>query len=104
MPGVESGLVRQRVRSIERCPDLARHAGYDSAVGIDRGSDPGIGVSQQPASILDCPHASLLEVLCVGAAVTIPSVVGNVHENLRAVGGGLPDLIRKDGLVTDEYT
>ena len=40
--------------------------------------------------------------LGVGAAVTIPAVIGNVHKNLRALLHGLADLIWKDGFVANE--
>ncbi len=40
--------------------------------------------------------------LGVGAAVAIPSIIGNIHKDLCAVGGKLPDFIGEDGFVADK--
>ena len=58
---------------------------------------------RQPAIIFDGAHAGLIQVLRVGAAVAIPSVVGNVHQELRALIGELADFIGKYRFVADEH-
>src|SRR5580704_5680701 len=42
--------------------------------------------------------------LRVGAAVTVPAVIGDVHKNLRALIGKLAHFAGKNGFVTDEDT
>ena len=69
---------------------------------MERG-DTGIGIAEQPASGFDGTHASLVDVLGVGAAVAVPGVVGDVDQNLGAVGGKLADFIRENGFVANKY-
>ena len=75
----------------------------DSPVGINRRRDAGVGVAQQPAVVFDRAHAGLFQVLGVSPAVSVPAVVGDIHKDLRAVGGQLPDLIGKDRFIADEH-
>ena len=103
MTGVEGGYVRQGIRGGQGGAYLARHAGDDAAIGIDGSGDTGIGIAEQPASGFDGTHASLGDVLGVGAAVAVPGVVGEVDQNLGAAGGKLADFIREDGFVADKY-
>ena len=86
----------------QRSPLFARNARDHAAPGIDRGGDAGIGFAQQPAIVFDGPHARLIQVLREGAAISIPSVIGNIHQKLRALISELPDLIGKDRLIADE--
>ena len=104
MTGVESSCAGERVRSPQNGARLTGRAGHDSPAGVDRGSYAGIGIKQQPAIVFDGAHAGLLEMLCVGSAVAIPAVVGNVHQRLRPIVGKLSDLVWEDGFVTDERT
>jgi len=100
--GVERGYVGDGVWGIESGPDLARDAGNNSPVRIDGGGHSGVGVAQQPAVIFDSAHAGLFQVLGVGPAVTIPTIIRDVHENFGAIGGQLPDFVGKDRLIADE--
>ena len=57
---------------------------------------------KQPAIVFDRSHARLVQMLRVRAAVAIPAVVGDVHENLRAIVRELTHFIGKYRLVADE--
>src|SRR5450755_4028337 len=103
MGSVEGGYVGQGVGRPQDGADFARDGGHDSSVRVDGGGDAGVGVAQQPAFIFDGPHAGLLQVLGVGAAVAVPAVIGNIDEDLRAVGGELADFVGKNGFVADEH-
>ncbi len=61
-----------------------------------------VGVAQQPAAVLDGPHARHVEVLPGGAGVAVPAVVADVDEHLRAQLRKLAHLIGEDGFVADE--
>ena len=43
-----------------------------------------------------------IQVLPRSAGVSIPAIIGDIHEDLRAVARELPNLISKDRLVADE--
>ena len=99
---IKSQLAGKCIRSLQCGSHLARHLRHDPAIGIDGSRHPRIGVAQQPAIILHCPHAGLLQMLRLGAAVAIPAVVRDVHENLRSIGHELANLIRENRLVANE--
>src|SRR5579862_2244347 len=102
MPRVERGYRSERVGCDQSRLLLTRNASDDSSPGIDGGRDPGVGGAEQPAVVFDGAHAGLVQVLRVGATVAVPSVIGNVDEDLRALIGELADFVGEDGFVTDE--
>src|SRR4029077_15605364 len=83
-------------------PNLARDGGYNSPVGINRGSDAGIRIAQQPAAILHRAHARLFQMLRVRSAISVPAIVGDIHKDLRPIRRQPPDLIRKYRFIADE--
>ena len=74
---------------------MARKARNDSAIRIDGGGEAGVGIAQQPAIVFDGTHAGLVQVLGPCAGVAVPAVVGNIDEDLGAVGGKLTDFSGK---------
>src|SRR5580704_5332263 len=100
---VERGVLFQRVAALQRRALVAWNLVHDAAVRIDDSGDAAVGVAQQPTVIFDGAHASHVEVLPRCTALAIPSVVGDVHEKLSAIGGQVADLIGKDRFVADEY-
>src|SRR5437868_3884269 len=52
--------------------------------------------------IFDGAHTNHIQVLPGGARVTVPAIVGDVDQDIRAFPGETADLVAEDGLVTDE--
>src|SRR5262249_37140346 len=99
---VERGSRFEAVRSPEHSARLAWCGGDNLAQRTDRSSDARVGGSEQPASILDCPHARHVQVLSRSARLAEPAVVGDIHEQLGSVSHKSQYLIRKDRFVADE--
>src|SRR6185437_15688804 len=76
---------------------------FDSSIGVDCRSHPGISSAQQPACILHRTHPCLLQMLRVRATIAVPTVIRDVHKNLRTIFCELTYFVRKDGFVTDKY-
>ncbi len=81
---------------------MARNALAHAAVGIDGRRDAVVGVAQQPAAILDGPHARHIQVLPRRARVAVPSIVADVHQHFGAEPRKLPHFVGKHRLVADE--
>ena len=81
---------------------VARCCGRDSAVGIDGRCDSGVGGAKDPAVIFDGAHAHHVQVLPGSAGVAVPSVVGDVDEDVGPCLSEVADLVAEDGLVADE--
>src|SRR4029077_19898514 len=78
---------------------LARNSCDDSSPGIDGGCDTGVGRAQKPTVIFDSAPARLVEMLRVGTAVAVPTIIGNVHEDLRTLIGKLAHFIGKNRFI-----
>ena len=102
VPRVERGYRSECIGRDQRAAFFPRQPRHGPPIRIDRSRHAGISRTQNPAVILDRPHASLIEMLCVGAAVAIPAVIRYIHKNLCAVIRKLPHFIWKHRLVADE--
>ena len=102
MARVEGGYRSEGIRGEQCRPLFAWQSSYDSSVGIDGRCHPGICRAEQPAIVLDSTHASLIQMLGVSATVAIPSIVRQVHEQLRTLIGKLAHFAREYRLVTDK--
>src|SRR5665213_2317306 len=81
---------------------MAGSGGCHSAIGIDDGSDAGVGGAKDPAVVFDGAHADHVEVLPGSAGVAVPAIVGDVDEDVCALQNKETHLVRKGGLVADE--
>src|ERR1700686_5441659 len=102
MARVEGGCIVEAVDSLQYGSDFARGALQDPARWINRSCDACVRGAQKPSCIFYCAHSCLLQMLRVGAAIAIPAVVRDVHENLRAIFRKLPNFIRKYKFIADE--
>src|SRR5262249_53235494 len=103
VPRIESSNGSEGIWGYQSRALLARNAGHNSSHGIDRGGHPGVCRAQKPAVVFNGTHAGLVQVLGVGTAVTVPSVIGDVDQNLRTLIGALPHFVRKNRFVADKY-
>src|SRR5580698_10346676 len=83
---------------------MARNALTHSAVWINRGSDPIIGVAQNPAAVLDSPHPGHIQVLPGRAGIAVPAIVADIHQHFSAIARKLANLVAKDRFIADEDT
>ena len=104
MPRVKAGTRTKRVRRRQRGADLARGCRHDPSVRIDGCRHPRIRRRQQPPVILDRPHLRLLQVLLPGAAVAVPAVIRDIHQNLCALQRSLPHFVGKDRFIADKHS
>src|SRR5579864_2205625 len=104
MAGIESSNESTSIGCDQCRPLLAWNPRNHASPRVDGGGDSSVGGTEQPAVIFDGAHARLIQVLRVGAAVTVPSVVGNIYEHLRSLVGELADLVGENGFVADEQT
>src|SRR5438034_997148 len=100
LPSVELRMARQR--AFQAGAPVARGPSHNASVRINAGRHSGVGVAQKPAVVLNGPHSRHVQVLAEGAVLSVPSVIGDVNEHLRAIHGELPDLIGEDGFITDK--
>src|SRR5215469_3653337 len=103
MASVERGYVGEGIGSAQSASDLTLQAGYDASVGVHRCGHTRVGGKQKPAIVLDGAHARLIQMLGIGAAIAIPTVVRNIHEDLGPIAGELPNFVGKDRFVTDKH-
>ena len=102
MGGVEGDIGAEAVLGRERVGLVAGNALAHAAVGVDGCGDAVVGVAQQPAAVLDGPHARHVQVLPGGAGVAVPAVVADIHQHLGAIGGKMAHFVSKHGFVADE--
>src|SRR6202140_5469185 len=103
MPRVKAGTGTKRIRRRQRRADLAFSCRHDPSIRIDRCRHPRIRSRQQPPPILDRPHLCLLQVLLPCATVTVPSVIRNVHQNLRSLQRSLSYFVGKNRFIADKH-
>src|SRR5690349_3484810 len=72
---VESSDGSEGIWRDQRDALLTGNTRHHTAPGIDRSSHPGISRTQHPTIVLNGPHPRLVEVLRIGAAVSVPSVI-----------------------------
>ena len=100
--GVEGDVALVAEGDVEAGAAMARSGHGDVAAWVDGGGDAGVGGAQDPAMVFDGAHAHHIQVLPGCAGVSIPAVVGNIDENVRAQIFELTNLISEDGFVADE--
>src|SRR4051812_10570831 len=103
MAGVERGDRSAGIRR-DKCGSLlAGNTGSNASPGIDGRGHSSVGVTEEPAIVLNGTHTSLIQVLRICATVAIPAIIRNVHEDLRTLIGRLPDFIGENRFVADEH-
>ncbi len=84
------------------CPYMPWRGLHHTAIWIDRGGHPRIGRPQHPAMVLDGAHPHHIQVLPRGAGISVPAIVGDIHQHLCAHLRKLANLVPEDGLVADK--
>ena len=103
MGGVEGDIAAESILGGKRVDLVPGDALAHPSVGIDGRGHAVVGIAQQPAPVLDGPHARHVQVLPGGAGVAVPPVIGDVHQDLGPVGGKVAHFIREHRLVADKH-
>jgi hypothetical protein len=93
---VEGQIILVGEANMNAGSDVARSSDDDSAAGVDRRRNTGVRRTENPAMIFDGSHPDHVEVLPRSAGVSIPSVVGDVDEDLRSLLREATNLITED--------
>src|SRR5439155_6305141 len=74
---------------------------HDTALRIDHCRDAVVSCAQQVPAVFDGPESGHLEMLEPSRRVTVPAVIGNIHQNARSLGCQAPHQLREDILITN---
>src|SRR5260370_28131138 len=102
MTGVEGLRGDNAIRRQQASALVAGSPRYNPPVRINAGGRARVGITQDPTIVLDGPHPRLIQVLARGAVVSVPAVIRDVDEHLRAVCRKFANFIRKDGFIADK--
>src|SRR6185369_9874055 len=104
MSRVEGHITTESIGRRESVNLMARDALPHATKRIDDRGDAIVGVAQNPAPVLDGPHARHIQVLPGRAGISIPAIVADVDEHLGAKLSEMANLVGEDCLVADEDT